>query len=511
MKNQLKAVAVNLKKNSDDRSETFQHLQQLGSSVGLLTGARYSNPKLERLISQATLLYTASLAAKGLYEIIRKNSRIEKPEPIERRFFVRVYRNDQMYRHVHVLVQSSMVNIPQGHTDELIVKSYEAESFDDMSNAMKATLQDKVPNKNVYIYSEIDRRPEAVFDINGFNIAVHFEPIATRPVVTAKNPLDEFIDVQPARGDRGNRSSAGEMKYNHESYIFECWSQEEREAVLEWLWEAGPKVYHRDDGDETSGYRTTEAFIAKADGGGEWSDVNMRTKETVILPEGEIDMIIEEIRAFQKYEPLYATLGVPYHHGIMLSGAPGTGKSSAAQAIASELGMTTYSASLSTLKDNDALMKFMRNVGRNCVVLLEDIDVAASVQSRTGDNNNVASGVTMEALLQVLDGISSPHGAVFILTTNHLDVLDPAIIRPGRIDATYDITYLIDEQFERLVRKFCMLPMGTPLDLPSVEGLNITPAEIVGVIKKYIPTVEDSIPEIVKFVREKQEALMATV
>jgi len=116
----------------------------------------------------------------------------------------------------------------------------------------------------------------------------------------------------------------------------------------------------------------------------------------------------------------------------------------------------------------------------------------------------------MEALLQVLDGISSPHGAVFILTTNHLETIDPAIIRPGRIDATYDITFLVDEQFENLVRKFCMLPMGTPLELPSVEGLNITPAEIVGVIKKYIPNVEESIPEIARFVDEKRITLMET-
>jgi len=174
-----------------------------------------------------------------------------------------------------------------------------------------------------------------------------------------------------------------ELNYTQESYIFECWTKEEREAVIDWLWEAGPKVYHSDP-DSDAGYRTTEAYIAKADGSGSWSDVNIRTKETVILPEGKIDAIIEEIRAFQKYEALYATLGVPYHHGIMLSGNPGTGKSSAAQAIASELGMTTHSASLSTLKDNDALMKFVGNVGRNCVILLEDIDIAASVQVRDG-------------------------------------------------------------------------------------------------------------------------------
>jgi len=116
VKTQLKAVALNLKKNSEDRSETFQHLQQFGTAVSLLTGARYANPKLERLISQATLLYTASLAAKGLYEIIRKNSQIEKPLPIERRFFVRIYRNEAMYRHVHTMVHSSMVKVPQGHT-----------------------------------------------------------------------------------------------------------------------------------------------------------------------------------------------------------------------------------------------------------------------------------------------------------------------------------------------------------------------------------------------------------
>ncbi|KAJ6126278.1 hypothetical protein N7471_010771 [Penicillium samsonianum] len=138
----------------------------------------------------------------------------------------------------------------------------------------------------------------------------------------------------------------------------------------------------------------------------------------------------------------YSQRRLPYRRGYLLHGPPGTGKSSFSLSIAGELGMDIYAVSIPSV-DDQSLKTLFEQLPDNCVVLLEDIDAVCSVYSRElgadGPNSDSKShaeknGVTLSGLLNVLDGVAAQEERVVIMTTNHIKKLDPALIRPGRVD-----------------------------------------------------------------------------
>ncbi len=90
-----------------------------------------------------------------------------------------------------------------------------------------------------------------------------------------------------------------------------------------------------------------------------------------------------------------------------------------------------------------------RKVKNGNIVLFEDID--AAFNKRKG---NDAKGITLSGLLNALDGVASPEGTAVIMTTNHPEKLDHALIRPGRIDQVMDFGAATDDQLERLYKRF---------------------------------------------------------
>lgn len=79
--------------------------------------------------------------------------------------------------------------------------------------------------------------------------------------------------------------------------------------------------------------------------------------------------------------------------------------------------------------DDAKLQELLDEVPNHAIVLLEDVDAAFTSRSSSSD-----SGVSFSALLNVLDGIGAPEGRIVIMTTNHRQKLDSALVRPGRID-----------------------------------------------------------------------------
>ena len=103
--------------------------------------------------------------------------------------------------------------------------------------------------------------------------------------------------------------------------------------------------------------------------------------------------------------------------------------------------MSVYAINLTDFNDR-SLMKAVNDVPSSSVLLFEDIDCMKSSQSRKEgpvDNGQNAkesatlqSGVTLSGLLNVLDGLYAPSGVLFVMTTNHIENLDKALLRPGR-------------------------------------------------------------------------------
>jgi mitochondrial chaperone BCS1 len=175
-----------------------------------------------------------------------------------------------------------------------------------------------------------------------------------------------------------------------------------------------------------------------------WDEVDgyaPRLLDSVVLKQGEKENLVRDIERFRDSKTRYARLGVPYHRGYLLYGPPGTGKTSLVSALAAHFALPIYCVNLSELNDR-TLVSAINRVPSKAVVLFEDIDCMKS--SNTREEVDVKSagrgeaakvnGVSLSGLLNVLDGFYAPSGVLFVMTTNHIELLDPALLRPGRID-----------------------------------------------------------------------------
>ena len=171
-----------------------------------------------------------------------------------------------------------------------------------------------------------------------------------------------------------------------------------------------------------------------------------RLLESVVLQPGEKERLVQDIASFRKAKERYSRLGVPYHRGYLLHGPPGTGKISLVSALAAQFGLSVYCFNFADLNDR-SLMSAVNQIPANSVLLFEDIGCMKSGQARVlisgeetpsdrKEKENPANhnAVTLSGLLNVLDGFFAPTGVLFMMTTNRIEALDPALLRPGRID-----------------------------------------------------------------------------
>jgi chaperone BCS1 len=173
-----------------------------------------------------------------------------------------------------------------------------------------------------------------------------------------------------------------------------------------------------------------------------------RCLESVILQPGDKERLVADIAKFRSSRARYRKLGVPYHRGYLLYGPPGTGKTSLVSAIADRFAMSLYAVNLTAFNDR-SLSSAINDVPPNSVVLFEDIDCMKTGEARAGvdtraenkdakpgekENTPAGFNVTLSGLLNVLDGFHAPENVLFMMTSNRIDALEPALLRPGRID-----------------------------------------------------------------------------
>ncbi|KAF7332957.1 hypothetical protein MVEN_02401600 [Mycena venus] len=191
-----------------------------------------------------------------------------------------------------------------------------------------------------------------------------------------------------------------------------------------------------------------------------WATVKHKIRRplsSIILPEGVVDALVEDAQEFLDTENWYNEAGIPHRRGYLLYGPPGTGKTSTIYALAGALNLEIYSLSLaSNFVDDSYLQRAASAIPKHGLFLIEDIDCAfPSREDEDEDEMDVMavanmhprsrrvhragsrvtrSMVTLSGLLNVIDGIGSEEGKLFFATTNHIDRLDAALLRPGRID-----------------------------------------------------------------------------
>lgn len=172
-----------------------------------------------------------------------------------------------------------------------------------------------------------------------------------------------------------------------------------------------------------------------------------RPLESLVLADQTLEDLLGDLRDFYRSGSWYADRGIPYRRGYLLHGPPGTGKTTLVLAVAGELRLSVAVLSLSNrLMSDESLCALIDDLPVATLLLIEDVDcVFKDSRSTTGD-----TGVTLSGLLNALDGVSSREGRVLFLTTNHPERLDPALVRPGRVDRKIELGHATPDQVRRL-------------------------------------------------------------
>lgn len=186
-----------------------------------------------------------------------------------------------------------------------------------------------------------------------------------------------------------------------------------------------------------------------------------RPKDSVILDVDDMEVLLDDARRFLNSSAWYIEKGIPYRRGYMLYGPPGCGKTSFAQVLAGELKLDICMLNLTHagLNDND-LCELLRDAPSNSVIVLEDIDAVFVERDATGVGSGGRRGrkgdsaVSFSGLLNAIDGVASQEGKIFFMTTNHIEKLDAALIRPGRCDVKFEVKHASKQQMEKMFLRF---------------------------------------------------------
>lgn len=185
---------------------------------------------------------------------------------------------------------------------------------------------------------------------------------------------------------------------------------------------------------------------------GDWIISNWipkRNLSSIILPNGMEEELVDDIQTFLDSEDWYVKRGLPYRRGYLLYGPPGNGKTSLVLGLATHfnLDIALLNLKVSSMSDDD-LSDALASAPQNSIIFIEDIDCVVAGRQVEAD------AISFSGLLNALDGLSASHGQLVIMTTNHREKLDEALIRPGRCDVQMEFPNADKGQKARMFERF---------------------------------------------------------
>ncbi|XP_016924795.4 nuclear valosin-containing protein-like isoform X2 [Drosophila suzukii] len=216
---------------------------------------------------------------------------------------------------------------------------------------------------------------------------------------------------------------------------------------------------------------------------------------------GALEKIREELKlavlAPVKYPEMLERLGLTAPSGVLLCGPPGCGKTLLAKAIANEAGINFISVKGPELMnmyvgESERAVRACFQRARNsapCVIFFDEFDSLCPKRSDGGDGNNSGTRIVNQ-LLTEMDGVEERKGVYILAATNRPDIIDPAILRPGRLDT---ILYVgLPEQSERAEilkattknGKRPVLAEDVNLDEIAAQTEGYTGADLAGLVKQ---------------------------
>ncbi|KAM7508076.1 hypothetical protein LguiA_018529 [Lonicera macranthoides] len=237
-----------------------------------------------------------------------------------------------------------------------------------------------------------------------------------------------------------------------------------------------------------------------------WSHVvfeHPATFQTLAIEADKKQEIVDDLVTFSNSEEFYARIGRAWKRGYLLYGPPGTGKSTMIAAMANFLGYDLYDLELTAVRDNTDLRKLLIETSSKSIIVIEDIDCSVDLtgqrkkkkkekeegeekdptkKKEKEEKESKTSNVTLSGLLNFIDGLwSACKGErLIVFTTNHVEKLDPALIRRGRMDKHIELSYCSFEAFKVLAKNY--LNIDSHELFVKIRGLleeiNMTPADV---------------------------------
>ncbi|XP_020580191.1 AAA-ATPase At3g50940-like [Phalaenopsis equestris] len=223
-----------------------------------------------------------------------------------------------------------------------------------------------------------------------------------------------------------------------------------------------------------------------------WSSIDLKHPATLETLAMEVELkqrIIEDLARFVKRKEYCKKIGKAWKRGYLLFGPPGTGKSSLVAAIANYLRFDIYDLDLKEVNSNVHLKKLLVAMTNKSVLVIEDIDCSISLKNRydedeseTSDRDDDMTLVTLSGLLNFLDGLWSASGEerIIVLMTNYKDRLNPALLRPGRMDMHIHMGYCGQDSFRMLASNYHAIdehPLFEEIE-ELLKEVEVTPAEV---------------------------------
>jgi len=258
----------------------------------------------------------------------------------------------------------------------------------------------------------------------------------------------------------------------------------------------------------------------------EFSFESGKTFKNIFFPEKE--KLIKKINFFLENESWYLQHGTPYMFGLLLHGEPGCGKTSTIKAIANMTQRHIVSVPLKNVKTISDLYNALYGgkINKTSIPMkkrlyvLEDIDCAGlddimkkrvpkdhaepqkPAAKDSNENNETKqpepkveekSEIKLSDLLEAFDGVLEMNGRMMVMTTNHLEKLDPALIRPGRVNLSLEFKRCNKQAIGEFFETF--FP-NIPLDMEHVQDGVWTPAEVAQICINHQDDVELAIKKI---------------